>query len=173
MDFGPKNFKICTKYDSYIEYEGDSGDDKNIIEYNFSAEFSSKNFKIRRDDIISEEVNFIGVAFSFHNFSNKNKIQLIKFLQSNIKTALLIKDSVIKNQKIMSLLLITSSIVDKLNTELHDIITITNDIIMAIQEICLSCWNINQNHIRALLSVIYAKLFRFSKTVEYHDILIK
>ena len=105
------------------------------------------------------------------NFNNKNKLNLLKFIQLNVNLILSLKDQAEKCQKLLPLLLLTLIIVQKFN----DIgeIPIDTSILEEIQQISFLCWGIQNNHIVLISASIFAYLFKFKSNQKYYDHLVE
>ena len=145
-----------------------------LCDYDFSANFYSKEVVNSRLLLTKEQIIFIGNAFVSPHFINKNKMQLLKFLLSNIKACQSARDPYLKIQKLFSLLVITLAIVNKMYQEFGDKPDqVDQDSLEVFKEICESAWLYTNNHARVTCALIYAMLFKLTKSSQFQETLLK
>jgi len=138
-----------------------------------SGNFYSKDVIASKTSLVKEQLNFIGDAFVNQIFTHKNKMQLLRFLASNVKACHAAKDPFIRIQKLFSLLIITLSIVNKIYLEMSKGDEMDVEMLEIFKEICESSWIFVNNHARVTCALIYGMLFKLSKSVEFQETLMK
>jgi hypothetical protein len=171
MDYGPKYFKILFSLEDIYNLEDTK---KQLCEYDLTNNFFNRNLTNSRFVLVREQLTFIGNAFVATHFTNKNKMQLLNFLLTNVKSCQAAKDPFLKIQKLFSLLMITLAIVNKMYTEYSDKQeSVDQDILAIFKDICDNAWIHNHNHARVNCALIYAMLFKLAKSPEFQQALLK
>ena len=104
-------------------------------------------------------IEFMGLIYCSTAFTIKNKNNLLKYLKSNLKSILASKDSQAKNLKIIPFLLIGVSIILKLRKILENDGIYDKEFLENLKDISVSCWQVQNNYIRTLTSILYSNLF--------------
>jgi len=169
LDFGPKFFKILYGLEDIYDFEERS---PMMFDYDISQNFFSKYLKNSRTNLVKEQLKFIGDAFVSQVFTHKNKMQLLKFLASNVKNSHAAKDPFLRIQKLFSLLVITLAIVNKIYHE-NKGEEVEMEMLEVFKEICESSWTFVNNHARITCALIYAMLFKLSKSTDFQDTLMR
>ena len=170
LDFGPKFFKILYGLEDIYDFE-ERG--TMLFDFDISQSFFSKYLKNSRTSLVKEQLKFIGDAFVSQVFTHKNKMQLLKFLASNVKNSHSAKDPFLRIQKLYSLLIITLSIVHKIYNETNKGEEVEMEMLEVFREICESSWTFVNNHARITCALIYAMLFKLSKSTDFQDALMR
>lgn len=148
--FKPDQFKSEISIDKFEQI---------IFDYdqrNFT--FKEKNHALKQN-LTRILIEFMGLIYCSTAFTIKNKNNLLKYLKSNLKSILSLKDSPVKHLKLIPFLLIGVSIIIKLrkipeNDGIYD-----KDLIENLKDISVSCWSVQNHYIRTLTSILYANLF--------------
>jgi len=170
LDFGPKFFKILYGEEDIYDFDERV---RTLFDYDFSNNFYSKEMINTRTSLVKEQLTFIGEAFVNQIFTHKNKMQLLRFLASNVKACHAAKDPFIRIQKLFSLLIITLSIVQRIYQEMSKNEDIDMEMLEIFKEICESSWIFVNNHARVTCALIYGMLFKLSKSVEFQETLMR
>ena len=171
IDFGPKFFKVLFTQEDLSDVEERR---KTLFDFDFAENFYSKNFMNTKSSLAREQIIFIGNAFVSNQFTDKNKMQLLKFLLSNIKACQQSKDPFIKIQKLFCLLTIALTIISKIfNDNLDKPEKVDQELLEIFKDICEQSWVYPSNHARITCSLIYAMVFKLGKPHNYQETLLK
>lgn len=171
MDFGPKYYKILFGLDDLFDMEEKR---RVLCDYDLDENYYSKSLVNNKLKLAQEQLQFIGNAFISPHFSTKNKLQLLKFLLTNIKSCQNAKDAFIRVQKLFNLLMICLSIVSKMYHECDDKSSIADlETLKIFREICEYSIPYTNNHVRVTCALIYSMLFKLSKNSEFQEELVQ
>ena len=138
--------------------------------------FKEKNHALKQMVNI-RHAEFLGSVFASSTFTIKNKINLLKYLENNLKTVLSTKDSPTKVVKLMPFLMTGISIVESIlkykdNPSVLETIC-DKEVIGYLKNVSIACWGINNQYIRTLSGVLYAKIFAISVKEVTHEALLQ
>jgi hypothetical protein len=171
IDFGPKYFRILFSNEDI--YDNDEKK-KTICDYDFAENFYSKKVTNSKFSLIQEEILFIGNAFIAPHFTDRNKMQLLKFILQNIKACQTSKDLYVRVQKLTTLLAIALSIITKIYTEaIEKSEKVETEILDVFREICEASWIYTGNSARVACALIYSMIFRLGKSTSFSEVLLK
>ena len=178
MENGGKPLRIAVKYDEDDAIGREQAEIAKIIpgcELEEDDRTTSFERKSTRLSCLHNEISFVGHAFTSPNFSHKNRVQLIKFLNTSCKQFAATKAPNVRNLRLLSLLLLGQSIMKRYYTVKQEGKTsdVKTEILDGIRELCEGCWHSGSNYVRSAAGVTYGMIFGVTTSKELIEKMFK